>query len=516
MEKKKENISRRNFIKGAALGAGAIAVTGMAGLNDASAVPIPKKWDKEADVVIIGAGGAGLMAGIQAHNSGSKVLVIQKGPTVFSTSSSISGGAFAAPGTRVQLSSGITNDSSEKFYDDMMKYGEYMNEAGLVKLLADNCGSVIDFLIDNGLSLTVRPMAGHSIIRLCSGKNSIGKDYVDTAWKVFQKRKVPIEFNLTATKLIYDQGKKRVVGINAVKGRKTLAIRAKRAVVIACGGYTDNVSMFDRLIPAMAGHGVVIGGAGNKGDGIKMAVRDVGAFPTHLQYSSTYPFGMEMGPRSGSCCMYYHFLPNGAIMVNKEGKRYANEGMGLTKLATELARQTEKTNFLIMDSTAWEETMSTKNVFQIFKMPAMSLKEVQQEFKKEKVLFKADTLEMISSKTNINAVSLAATINTYNGYIKSGNDPEFKRSKKALIKEITKPPFYAVKMTLWTPLGLGGIRVNDKLQVTDAYDNVVPGLYAAGEVVGGVFGSSYLTGTAMSWAFTSGSLVGKYAAAEKT
>jgi fumarate reductase flavoprotein subunit len=514
-ENTKKDLSRRGFIKGAAIGAGAIAVTGMAGIQDASAAPVPKKWDKEADVVIIGAGGAGLMAGIEAKAAGAKVLVIDKTPTVFSTSSAISGGQFAAPASKVQKSNGISDDSPDKFYRDMMKYGEYMSEAGLVKLLANNCASVIDFLVDNGLSLIVKQVAGHSINRVHQGKNSIGKDYVDIAWKVFQDRKIPIEFNTAATKLIYDPNKKMVVGIEAVKGRRKLAIRAKRAVVLASGGYTDDAKMFDRLIPALAGQGVLIGGAGNKGEGMKMAVRDVGAFPTHLQYSATYPFGMEMGPRSGSCCMYYYFLPNGAIMVNKEGKRFADEGIGMTKLSVEVSRQTEKANFLIMDSTAWEETMAKHKLFVIFKMPVMSPEEVQQEFKKEKVLIKADSVDMLASKANINAASLAATINKFNEYVKSGNDPEFKRSKKTLAKEIVMPPFYAVKMTLWTCLGLGGIRVNDKLQVTDAYDAVVPGLYAAGEVVGGVFGASYMTGTAMSWAFTSGYLAGKYAADEK-
>lgn len=513
-ENTSKGISRRNLIKGAVAGAGALALTGLGSGNASAAVP-PKKWDKEADVVIIGAGGAGLMAGIKAQDAGAKVLVVEKSPTVYASSTSISGGAYAATGTKVQKSLGITDDSPEKFYKDIMKYGEYMNESGLVKLLAENSALALDFLVDNGMPFTIIPFPGHSANRFHFSKNYTGKDYTDFTWKVFQNKNVPIEFNTSVVKIFYDAGKKKVVGVEVAKGRKKVFIKANRAVVLACGGITGSPQMFDRLIPALADKGVLIGGVGNMGDGIKMAARDLGAYSTHLQYSATYPFGMEMAPRSGSVCQYYYFVPRGTILVNKEGKRYANEEMSLTKLTADLAMQTEKSHFMISDSAMWDETMASLPSQAIFSMPGMSMNEIQQEIKNEKVMFKADSIGELAGKAKIDPAGLEATVNAFNGFVKAGADADFKRSKQSLVREFVKPPFYAVRMTLWTPLGLGGVRVNNKLQVLDAYDNFVPGIYAAGETVGGVHGASYLSGCAMAWAHTSGFLAGKYAAAEK-
>jgi fumarate reductase flavoprotein subunit len=512
--KSKKELTRRSFIKGAALGAGAVAMAGIGGNEDAHAVPPPKKWDREADVVIIGAGGAGLMAAIQAKEAGAQVLVIEKSPMVFSSSTAINGGLFLAAGTKAQTALGV-KDSPEKFAADLVRYGEGMNNPTLVKIFTENSAAALDWFLDRGMSLNVEPISGNSVNRAHRTKNYIGKDYVDVLWKAFQEKKIPIEFNTSASRLFYDQARKRVVGVEVKKGKKMTALKAKRAVVLASGGYTGDAKMFDRLVPALAGAGVLIGGPGNSGDGIKMAVKDVGAFPAHLQYSSTYPMGMEMGSRKGSVCRYYYFVPGGAILVNKEGKRFASEEYPFTKLTVQVAMQTEKSHFMIVDSVAWAEAFSKYKPSTLFAMPGMSLDQIEQEIKKEKVLFSADTIRELAAKAKLDGANLEVTVASFNGYVKAGEDPVFKRSKKSLAREIGKAPFYAVRMTFWTPLGLGGLTVNDKLQVLDSYEAVVRGLYAAGEVVGGVHGASYLSGSAMGWAHTSGLLVGKYAAAEK-
>lgn len=510
----KKGISRRRFLKSAAVGAGAVALAGL-GTGESSAALPPKKWDKETDIVVIGAGGAGMMAAIQAKSAGAKVLVCEKAPTVRRSSTNISGGGFSAAGTKAQKAQGITNDAPEKFYADMMKYGEFMSNSTLLKLLTDNAGQVLDWLSDNGMSFMVEPYGGQSINRFHRTKSFTGKEYVDTAWKVFESKKIPIEFGASAQRLFYDPTKQRVVGVELMKDKKKVAVRARRAVIIACGGFTGDAKTFDKLIPAYAGAGVLIGGAGNSGDGIKMAVKDAGGFPTHLQYSATYPMGMEVTPRTGPICRYYYFCPRGAILVNKEGKRFVSEETAPTKITVELAKQTEKSHFMIADSAIWEETFSKYAPEALFALPGWSMNKIQQEIKNEKVLFKADTVKELAAKAKLDAANLEATINAYNGYVKAGEDPIFKRTKKTLAREIIKPPFYAVRMTFWTCLTLGGVRTNEQLQVLDPYDAAVPGLYAAGETVGGIHGAYYMGGCAMAWAFTSGWLAGMNAAKEK-
>ena len=513
MKEEAKGISRRNLIKGAAAGAGALALVGL-GTGKSSAAMPPKKWDKEADIVVIGAGGAGIMAAIQAQSAGAKVLVYEKAPTVYASSTSISGGGFSAAGTKVQKAAGIV-DSPERYYADMMKYGEFMSNSTLLKLLTDNAAPVLDWLSDNGMSFFVEPYGGHSVNRFHRTKSFKGKDYVDTTWKVFQSKKIPIEFETSAQRLFYDPAKQRVVGVEVMKGKKKMAIKARRAVILASGGFTGDAKTFDTLIPAYAGAGVLIGGAGNSGDGIKMAVKDSGGLPTHLQYSATYPMGMEVAPRKGPICRYYYFYPRGAILVNKEGKRFVNEEMPPTKITLELAKQTEKSHFMIADSAIWDDTFSKYAPDALFALPSWSMADIQQEFKNEKVLFKADTMKELAAKAKLDAANLEATVNSYNGYVKAGEDPILKRSKKTLVREIAKPPFYAVRMTFWTCLTLGGVRTNQKLQVLDPYDAVIPGLYAAGETVGGVHGAFYMGGCAMAWAHTSGYFAGKNASTEK-
>jgi fumarate reductase flavoprotein subunit len=509
----RKGVSRRDFIKGTVAGASAVALTGIATV-ESQAAPIPKKWDMEADIVVIGAGGAGLLAAIQAQSAGAKVLVYEKAPTVYASSTSISGGGLSAAGTKAQKAQGIA-DSPEKYYADMMKYGEFMSDSVMLKLLTENAASVLDWLSDNGMSFIVEPYGGHSVNRFHRTKSFKGKDYVDTTWKVFQSKKIPIEFETSAQRLFYDPAKQRVVGVEVMKGKKKMAVKARLAVILACGGFTGDAKTFDRLIPAYAGAGVLIGGAGNQGDGIKMAVKDAGGFPTHLQYSATYPMGIEVAPRSGPICRYYYFCPRGAILVNKEGKRFVSEETPPTKITLELAKQTEKSHFMIADSAIWEETFSKYAPDALFALPGWSMAEIQQEIKNEKVLFKADTVTELAAKAKLDAANLEATVNSYNGYVKTGEDPVLKRSKKTLVREIAKPPFYAVRMTFWTCLTLGGVRTNQKLQVLDPYDAVIPGLYAAGETVGGIHGAFYMGGCAMAWAHTSGYLAGKSAATEK-
>ena len=508
-----KGISRRDLIKGAAAGAGALAMVGLGSGTSSAAMP-PKKWDREADVVVIGAGGAGIMAALQAQAAGAKVRVYEKAPTVYASSTSISGGGLSAAGTKAQKAQGIV-DSPEKYYADMMKYGEFMSDSVLLKLLTENAATVLDWLSDNGMSFIVEPYGGHSVNRFHRTKSFKGKDFVDTTWRVFQSKKIPIEFDTAAQRLFYDPARQKVVGVEVVKGKKKTAVKARRAVVLACGGFSGDAKTFDRLIPAYAGAGVLIGGAGNSGDGIKMAVKDAGGFPTHLQYSATYPMGIEVAPRSGPICRYYYFYPRGAILVNKEGKRFVSEETPPTKITLELAKQTEKSHFLIADSVIWEETFSKFAPDALFALPGWSMGEIAQEIKNEKVLFRADTVKELAVKAKLDAANLEATVHAYNGYVKAGEDPAFKRSKKTLVREIIKAPFYAVRMTFWTCLTLGGVRTNQKLQVLDPYDAVIPGLYAAGETVGGIHGAFYMGGCAMAWAHTSGYFAGKNAAAEK-
>jgi fumarate reductase flavoprotein subunit len=311
-------------------------------------------------------------------------------------------------------------------------------------------------------------------------------------------------------RLYYDEKLEKVVGVAVKSKGKKSNVKANTAVILATGGFSGNVRKLDNWIPAYAGTGVVIGGSGSDGEGIMMSVRDVGTPTTHMQYSATYPMGIESGKRSGPMARYYFWTPRGAIIVNQEGKRYIDELTPATKMTLELAKQPGKVHYVVLDSEMWEGALKQYDAGVLFCLPSLSMDRVNEELKKEKVLFKADNLEAVAKKAKIDPKNLAETVSKYNQFVDDKKDAEFGR--KTLPAKLQKGPYYLVKMTFWTCLTLGGIRANDKLQVLDSSDNVVKGLYAAGEAVGGVHGDTYLFGCAFGWAHTSGWVAGKNAA----
>lgn len=504
-----KQISRRTFVKTAAIGTVAAGASSMF-IKDADAAPVPKKWDKVVDIVIIGSGAAGLMAAIRANAEGKKVLVLEKAPNAFRSSSTISGGYFAAAGTKAQKAAGI-NDSVEKMYNDILKFGGFMNYPHLLRLYCENAAEAYNFVYDNKLAfLRVEPTGGHGTPRAHRSKSFTGRDYVEALLKVLHDKKIDTQYNSPVSRIFYDDKKERVVGVEVTAQGKKMNVKANSAVIVAAGGFSGNVKKLDNWIPAYAGSGVVIGGSNSDGAGIMMAVRDVGTPTTHMQYSATYPMGIESGKRSGPMARYYFWTPFGAIIVNQEGNRYIDELTPSTKITGELAKQTGKSHYVVLDSAMWDGALKQYAAEVLFCLPSWSMERVNEEIKKGKVLFKGDSIEEVARQAKIDPNNLAVTIGKYNQYVDNKKDPEFGR--KELPGKLLKGPFYLVKMTFWTCVTLGGVRANDKLQILDASDNVVKGLYAAGEAVGGVHGDTYLFGCAFGWAHTSGWVAGKNAA----
>ena len=289
-----------------------------------------------------------------------------------------------------------------------------------------------------------------------------------------------------------------------------MSIQAQRAVVVASGGFVRDAVTFDSWIPAYSGTGNLTGDPVNVGQGIKMITKDAGGLPTHLQYSGTYPYGLELSPRSGPVCRYWYFTPLGAILVNKKGTRYVNEMITPTKLTNFLAEQPDKAHYLVAPKGMWDEVFAKYPPGGV--ISPSSPEWIEKELQSGNWLFRADTISALAQKMGIDTGGLEKTVETYNGYVQTGKDLEFGRDAKSLSRKIEGGSFYAVKMTFATVLTLGGIRINEKCQVIDPYGKSIAGLYAAGETTGGVHGTMYLGGCALAWAFTSGWFAGSNAA----
>jgi fumarate reductase flavoprotein subunit len=499
-----KEITRRGFIKGAAIGAGAISLAGL-NVKGVDAAPPPKKWDKEVDVVVVGAGGAGLMAAIEAKDAKASVLVLEKAPTVRLSATNICGGGFSAAGTKIQKEQGI-KDTTDLYYADMMAYGQNQNLPEMVRLVADKSGETFDILTGWGLETKPEYYGGHSVKRFHRNKSGTGKEYMDVLTKVAEKKNVSISLNTRVTGLFVDCATGRVLGVETEKKTR---IKARKAVVLATSGYGGDPSLIDEYMPRLMGS---MTGASpvSTGDGLKMAIKS-GSTVSHIDGAGYYPAGFAESDRRGMFFRWYNFTASGSIIVNKKGMRFADEDTSSTYLTDELAKQPDKLMFTIADQTIWQKTLSITTPCVI----GWTNETFQQEADKGVLITKADTVDALASKAGIDVRNVKDTLAKYNRYVDSGADPDFGRKKEKLILKIEKPPFYSIPAKPIIMLCTGGLRVNTKIQVLDPYHVPITGLYAAGEVACGPLGAYYMGGCNIAWAFVSGRVAGSNAAAEK-
>ena len=485
-------VSRRSVLKGVA----AAAAAGMVPfkMNDAYAAVAPDKWDEETDILVVGAGGAGFAAALEAANKGAKVIILEKLGYI-GGSSTICGGALSFAGTDVQAANNI-KDSNELFYEDLMKVGENINVPELVKAYIDNQLETYNWLKDLGVeSKSVSASSGMSVPRahyyppsdLLKVLNTAGSD-----------KGVKLILNTAAHKLAVDPKTGAVKGIFAVQGKKNIAYGAKKAVILTSGGFSLNKELLAKFVPPMAKAKAIVG-LGSDGDGLKMAWA-CGADIQDMPYIKA-TFGFNLTPKTIAndfALVFYH----GAIIVNKQGKRFVNESLSYKLVGDAALVQTDAVGYQIFDQPIADSTAKDK------------LAAVENLIKRGDVL-SAPSLAELAKLIGIDSTALEATVKEYNENVAKGEDPQFGRA--SLTSGYGKPvqiktgPFYAFPSTAVILGTYGGILINGKAQVLDVHGDPIPGLYAAGEITGGVHGAAYMTGTAFGKALIFGRIAAKTA-----
>lgn len=436
------------------------------------------------DVVVVGGGGAGLSAAIAAREKGANVVLVEKMLMLGGNTNYATAGINAAD-TKLQKKLGI-EDSAELFYNDTMKGGKNVNNPELVKKLTTDSANIIDWLTERGADLSEVVFTGGQSAKRThrpAGGQAVGPVIVDALAETAEKDGIDVRTESEVTKLIKTGDK--VTGVEVKHKGETYNINAK-AVVMATGGFGANAKMVAEYKPSLEGFGSTNSPA-ITGEGIKM-VKAVGGDLVDMTEIQTHPTVVH----KKTAMITEAVRGEGAILVNREGKRFVSELETRDVVSKAELEQTGKSAFLVFDQEV-REKLGAINGY------------VRKGFTVE-----GATLEELAGKIGVDAKGLVDTMAKYNGYVKAGEDKDF--GKTALPRELIKAPFYAIEVSPAVHHTMGGVRINTNAEVLTADGKVIPGLFAAGEITGGVHGANRIGGNAVTDITVYGKTAGENAA----
>lgn len=449
------------------------------------------------DVVVVGAGGAGLAAALTAAQNGADVVVLEKMAMV-GGASSMAGGGTNATGSQWQQSYGI-EDSPEAYFMDIMENGHFFSDARTLWLYANTQGAAFDWLVaEDGAALPYvnsqpSPSAEHSYGRTFSPEGG-GAGVVSALQQKVTDLGVEILLETPAQELMVTDG--TVTGVKALAADGTPYEITANSVILATGGYGANTDMLPETVTSLPYAGAVSA----TGDGLNMATA-IGADAINLDkvniqpHSIILPDGRGQHTFQGCLAMYNK---TGSILVSDQGVRFVNEQGSANDIKAGMEQNEH--SYLIMDAASFETYAQTCIASHNFTQEQLD-QWLEANGTSNPVFAHADNPEDLAAIVGIPSGALTETVERYNGFVAAGEDTDFGRKVSTAMGD---GPYYAVEMNLRYYATLGGLHINDNMQVLDTDGQPIQGLYAAGEVVGGVVGDIYAPGSLFGWAMTSG------------
>ncbi|MEM0675707.1 MULTISPECIES: flavocytochrome c [Dickeya] len=433
---------------------------------------------ESTDLVIIGAGGAGMTAAIEAHNQGAKVILLEKMPFAGGNTARAEGGLNAA-GTPYQKAKGI-EDSPELFFKDTMKGGRNINNPDLVHILTEQAKDSIQFLKENGAELAdVSRAGGASVDRIHRpiGGEPAGSFIATALIKKIKALNIDMRTRTSATEIIKND-KGVVTGIKA-KGKdgNVYTIDAKK-VMITSGGFGANFDMIKHYDPKLVGFKTT-NAPGSLGEGVKMA-ENINAKLVDMEYIQIHPSTV---PGKG-ILITEGVRGDGAILVNEQGKRFVNELLTRDVVSQNILKQPNAHAYVIFNDALVKQNKTIDTYF------------------KQKLVFEGDSVEALATAIKMDPKQLSKTLSDYTGYAKANKDTEFGR--ESFKQALDTGKYYAIEVTPGIHHTMGGIAINTKAQVIDNQGKVIPNLFAAGEAAGGVHGANRLGGNSLADIITFG------------
>lgn len=436
--------------------------------------------NKDFDVLIIGAGIAGLSTAASAAEAGLKVGLVEKTSSI-GGSSAMSGGWFAFTGTAEQEAAGI-KDSVDLFRRDLLQVGSYRNNTELVDTYLDNQLETYRWLKDKGVQFgEVEISSGQSAAR---GHSTHISKVLQLLFDDFLSHGGEALFDARATSLIRGEDN-RIAGVTLASPSGDTAVIAAKTVVIASGGFSRSKELLSIFAPEQLA-AIPYGGAGNTGDGLRMAWKLGAGMADMSSISGTYGSHPETTDQQQELLTSFYM---GGIIVNTQAQRFVDESVDYKTLGSAVLNQPEALAFQIFDATV--RAKSHRGI-------ALKDMDTLEDFGH---LHNADTLEELAEIVNIPADQLADTVNRYNAAIRGEGTDEVGRTNLCngvgALQPIEAAPFYAYPAKTLMTTTYGGVSFNPQGQVIDVSGDVIEGLYAVGEVTGGFHGAAYMTGTSL-------------------
>ena len=460
---------------------------------------VVKTLPKEStyDVVVIGAGGAGFSAAIEAKNAGANVVLLEKMPAV-GGNSLISGAEMNAAKNWVQPKLGINDDSPELHAEDTYKGGDMKGDMNVIKVMTHNALDAAKWCRDY---LGVRFeddnlffFGGHSRKRALIPVGHTGTEFITKFQAKADELGIPVITNMKAEELIKDKSG-RVVGVKATMNGASYTFNAKGGVVLATGGFGANPEMVKKYNPKIDERFKTTDAPGTTGEALYMAER-AGAQLVNMGYIQTYPI---CDPISGVIELIADARFDGAIMLNQEGKRFVEELQRRDVLSEAILKQTGGYCWVL-----WNDKIGSIS---------NTVKEHPTEyeaFTKQGIMATCDALKCVADFTKIPFDSLKGTVNRVSSMTGKGNDKDF--NHRSGLVDMTQGKYYVIKAVPSVHHTMGGVRINEKAQALTAEGKAIPGLWAAGEVTGVTHGTNRLGGNAYTDIIVFGRIAGKAAA----
>ena len=474
--------------------------------------------ERHVQALVIGAGGSGLAAAITLQEQGIETLVVDKmanaGGATALTGALINGGC-----SKQQAERGVTDDVQTMFMDAMV-YGSFQNDARMTWLMVNNTGDSVDWLHDTvGVEFeeAINHFPEHTNDRAFYPKGKQPGYLTGTMEQQYLSNGGELLLETRAQHLLTEDG--RVIGASCSTADGTLNIYAD-VTLLATGGYGASVA----LRPADQMGTLFYGASSSTGDGIIMA-EEVGAMTHYMQYLKSYPQGIEKPLDGGNItadgttfrgnayisplASQAVTLNDGAIYVNVEGERCMNENMDFVSIKKVTQKQTDMTVYLVMDQKGYDKWMGMMEVSAGL-TPEIVAPWLDADDGKP-VFRKGATVEEAAAKAGIDAEKLSATVAHFNEMVASGKDDDFGRAEMSVGLD-SDGPIYIVEQRLRMATSLGGLKTSTSFEVYDENEQAIDGLYACGEVIGGVHGDESMPSNCVAWAVTSGRLAAKAAA----